>query len=88
MKDKIAQKEMEVKYCPTKQMWSDVMTKPQQGQLFQEMQASDMNCPIIYNETIASIASSQGCIEKVTKNKNNICNQENRYPMRYLSLNA
>ena len=25
------QKEVEVKYCPTEKMWSDVMTKPQQS---------------------------------------------------------
>ena len=42
------QKEVEVKCCPTKNMSSDVMTKPQQGQLFQEMQAIIMNYPVNY----------------------------------------
>ena len=29
--DQVARKKMEVKYCPTKQMWADPMTKPLQG---------------------------------------------------------
>ena len=33
IEDKIAQKEIEVRYCPTEKMWSDVLTKPQQGKL-------------------------------------------------------
>ena len=50
MKDKVAQKEVEVKYCPTKKIWPDAMTKPQHGPLFQEMQAIIMNFPVNSNK--------------------------------------
>ena len=50
IKDKIVQKEIEVKYCPTERIWSDTMTKLQQGQLFQEMWAMIMNRPFDYDK--------------------------------------
>ena len=52
IKDKVAQKEIEVRYCPMEIMWSDVMTKSQQGRLFREMRAIIMNRPIDYDESI------------------------------------
>ena len=48
IKNKIAQKEVEVKYCPTEQMWSDIMTKSWQEKQFQYMRAMIMNCPILW----------------------------------------
>jgi hypothetical protein len=36
---------IDVKFCPTDQMWANVLTKPLQGQKFREMQAFLQNCP-------------------------------------------
>ncbi len=59
-----------VKFCPTDQMWADVLTKPLQGQKFRDMQTFLQNCPQDYedNAEVASPmmpqddASSQECI--------------------------
>lgn len=37
VKDRITKGEIEVKYCPTKLMTADCLTKPAQGQLFLEL---------------------------------------------------
>jgi hypothetical protein len=34
-----------VKFCPTNQIWADVLTKPLQGQKFRDMRAFLQNCP-------------------------------------------
>jgi len=50
MKDKVDSKEISVKYCPTEEMWADVMTKPWQGKGFKEFRAVVMNCPVEYSD--------------------------------------
>ena len=72
IKDKIENGEVDVKYCPTEKMWSDVLTKPLQGQAFRAMRSQLMNCPEDYHEElldqnrmkadICKTASSQGCV--------------------------
>jgi len=42
--------EVDLKFCPTEQMWADVLTKPLQGAKFRQMRAFLMNCPIDYHE--------------------------------------
>jgi hypothetical protein len=42
--------EVDLQFCPTEQMWADVLTKPLQGQKFRLMRAFLMNCPIDYYE--------------------------------------
>ena len=42
--------EIDLRYCPTEQMWADVLTKPLQGSKFREIHAILMNCPIDYSE--------------------------------------
>jgi hypothetical protein len=42
--------EIDLQYCPTEQMWADVLTKPLQGAKFRLMRAFLMNCPIDYSE--------------------------------------
>ena len=36
---------IDVKFCPTNEMWADVLTKPLQGQKFRDMCAFLQNCP-------------------------------------------
>ncbi|KAL7464347.1 hypothetical protein ACHAXS_004676 [Conticribra weissflogii] len=46
VKDKVDQNEIVLRYCPTEQMWADVLTKPKQGQAFREFRSKIMNVPI------------------------------------------
>jgi hypothetical protein len=41
--DRIKEKELSIKYCPTEEMVSDFMTKPLQGALFRKMRNLIMN---------------------------------------------
>ena len=43
--DKIANGDVEVRYCPTETMWADVLTKPKQGGPFQLDRSHLMNIP-------------------------------------------
>ncbi len=42
--------DVDLEYCPTNEMWADVLTKPLQGDKFRQMQAILMNCPPNYTE--------------------------------------
>jgi len=42
--------ELDLQYCPTEQMWADVLIKPLQGAKFCPMRAFLMNCPLDYSE--------------------------------------
>jgi hypothetical protein len=42
--------EVDLQFCPTEQMWADLLTKPLQGAKFRQMRAFLMNCPIDYQE--------------------------------------
>jgi hypothetical protein len=44
--------EIDLRYCPTGQMWADVLTKSLQGQLFRDMQAFLQNCLRDYNDDL------------------------------------
>jgi hypothetical protein len=39
-----------LKYCPSNNMWADILTKPLQGHRFCQLHAVPMNCPINYLE--------------------------------------
>jgi hypothetical protein len=41
--------EIDVKFCPTDEMWADVLTKPLQGQKFRDMRA------FLQNKTVLGI---------------------------------
>jgi hypothetical protein len=44
--------ELDLQYCPTEQMWADILIKPFQGAKFCFMRAFLMNCPIDYSEVL------------------------------------
>ena len=50
--DVIDSGDMSVEYCPTGEIWADVLTKPLQGIVFKKMRAMLMNCPVEYSETV------------------------------------
>ena len=47
VKDKIEDGDLEVQYCPTEQMWTYVLNKPEQGTPFQKHRAALMNVPLV-----------------------------------------
>ncbi len=46
IKDKVDQKEIVLKYCPTEEMRADVLTKPKLGKIFKGFRSKLMNIPI------------------------------------------
>ncbi len=72
--------EIGVKFCPTDDMWADVLTKPLQGQKFRDMRAFLQNCPRDYNDDTEfqlsmkpqDVASSWECVDKHAKLKTKI----------------
>ena len=52
IKDRYDAGNIDLHYCPTEEMWADVLTKPLQGHLFWQMRAILINCPIDYAEYI------------------------------------
>jgi hypothetical protein len=55
---------IDLQYCPTKQMWADVLTKPLQGAKFRLMRSFLMNCPIDYTNPPESLPSSKPRLTK------------------------
>ena len=51
IKDVIEHGDMSVEYCPTGEMWEDILTKPLQGISFKKTRAMLMNCPMEYSGT-------------------------------------
>ena len=54
IKDHVDRGAVSMKYCPTEEMWADVLTKPLQGSKFRLMRSFLMNCPLDYSETDSS----------------------------------
>ena len=46
IKDCVDRGEVTIKHCPTKEMWSDILTKPKQGKEFFIMRSKLMGCPV------------------------------------------
>jgi len=72
-KDVVNRGDMSIEYCPTEEMWADVMTKPLQGQAFRKMRSKIMNMPLEFVATndkkvtvedtkIAGVSSKKGSI--------------------------
>ena len=50
--DKIEDGDIKVKYCPTDEMWVDMLPKPKQGTPFKKDRAILQNVPINYNDEV------------------------------------
>ncbi|KAL3804532.1 hypothetical protein HJC23_002571 [Cyclotella cryptica] len=50
IKDKVDSGEVDIRYVPTEQMWSDILTKPKQGKGFRVDRSHLMNVPEDYDE--------------------------------------
>ena len=58
--------EIDLQYCPTEQMWADVLTKPLQGAKFRLMCAFLMNCPIDYSKDLVITPTSNPTLSSTT----------------------
>ncbi len=71
--------EIDVEFCPTNDMWADVLTKLLQGQKFRNMHAFLQNCPRDYNDDVEfqlsmkaqDVASLRECVDEHAKLKTN-----------------
>ena len=77
--------EVDLRYCPTGEMWADVLTKPLQGQLFRDIQAFLQNCSRDYDDDlerqederahhmikqqVATVTSSRKCVDVQSQRK-------------------
>ena len=52
IKDVTERGDVSVEYCPTGEMWADVLKKPLKGTALNKMRARVMNCPMEYAETV------------------------------------
>jgi hypothetical protein len=52
IKDKIKEGKVEIRYCPTKKMWSNVLNKPKQGSPFRKDRAVLMGIPKEYDDHV------------------------------------
>jgi hypothetical protein len=52
IKNKIEEGEVEIRYCPTKKMWSNVLNKLKQGALFRKDRAMLMGVPEEYGDNV------------------------------------
>ena len=50
IKDVIDRGDLSVEYCPTEEMWADILTKPLQGKAFRVMRSKLLNCAEDYVE--------------------------------------
>ena len=59
IKDKIERGEVEVLYCPTKEMRADINTKPLQGTPFRTLRGQLMNIPVDYDDDAERLNTSE-----------------------------
>jgi hypothetical protein len=52
IKDKVESGEVSIQHRGTKEMWSDVLTKPKQGLGMRQDRAELMNCPVDYDDEV------------------------------------
>ncbi len=62
MKDLVDHGELEVRYMPTDQMWSDVLTKSLLDIKWQEMRTKITNCPVNYGDEAEHLAMHPGLL--------------------------
>ena len=52
VKNKVEEGEVDIRYCTTKQIYSDILNKPKQGSPFRKDRAMLMNVPVDYDDTV------------------------------------
>jgi hypothetical protein len=80
--------EIDGKFCPTDEMWADVLTKPLQGQKFRDMRAFLQNCPRDYDDDTEfkismkpqDVASSREYVDEHAKLKTKLKTKQSSQP--------
>ena len=67
VKDKIEEGEVEIRYCPTEKMWSNVLNKPKQGAPFRKDRAMLMGIPVEYDDHVEYRRTQQELLPKEDK---------------------
>ena len=67
VKVKVEEGEVDIRYCPTKKMWSDILNKPQQGSPFSKDRAMIMNVPVNYYDRVKFLKMNPGLLPKGKK---------------------
>ncbi len=60
VKDKVEEGEVDIRYCPTKRMWSNILNKLKQGALFRRDRAMLMKVPINYDDRVGILKTNPG----------------------------
>jgi hypothetical protein len=88
IKDYYDAEEIDIKFCPTDEMWADILTKPLQGQRFRDMRAFLQNCPRDYDDDAEhklsmkpqDVASSRECVDEHAKLKTQLKTKQSSQP--------
>ena len=87
-KDYYDAEEIDIKFCPTDEMWADILTKPLQGQKFRDMRAFLQNCPRDYDDDAEhkfsmkpqDVASLRECVDEHAKLKTQLKTKQSSQP--------
>jgi len=88
IKDYYDAEEIDIKFCPTDEMWADILTKPLQGQKFRDMHAFLQNCPRDYDDDAEQklsmkpqdVASSREFVDEHAKLKTQLKTKQSSQP--------
>jgi hypothetical protein len=74
IKDYYDAEEIDIKFCPTDEMWADILTKPLQEQKFRDMRAFlqrdyDDDAELKLSMKPQDVASSRECVDGHTKSR-------------------
>ena len=59
IKDKIEEGEVDIRYCPTEKIWSNILNKPKQGGQFRKDRAMLMGVPEEYDDNVVYCSTQQ-----------------------------
>ena len=62
--DKIAQREVDVEYCPAEKMWCDILNKPKQGPSYRLERSHLINVPIEYDDNVERRCTHPALLDK------------------------
>ncbi len=68
MKDEIEEGDIDIQYCPTKTIWSDILNKPKQRASFRKDRAMLMKVPVKYKDRVAFLKMNPALLPNDIKN--------------------
>ena len=86
IQDKIENGKVSIQYCLTERMWSDILTKPLQGQQFRKMKSMVMNCPMDYEDSNYSNKSELMMYQNNPETSSQECVERDEEKMRMMNM--